>query len=240
MPQAILKVTELHMPLSRSAKRTVQLVVFVSAWLLSLFGSAGRWDWTRGWIYAVLYGGGMTLIGVVIRRANPELLEARARIRRKDTKPFDKVFIAIYFPLTLVQPAVAGLDVVRFGWSEMPESTIYAGIPLLLVGMALIGWTMLVNRHAETTVRIQHDRGHTVVDRGPYRFVRHPMYVGANLMHVGTALVLGSWWALAVAGVILLLFIWRTAMEDRTLRRELPGYEDYAARTRFRLLPGVW
>jgi protein-S-isoprenylcysteine O-methyltransferase Ste14 len=104
----------------------------------------------------------------------------------------------------------------------------------------LIGWTLAVNRHAEATVRIQTDRGHTVVTSGPYQFVRHPMYTGAMVMYVATGLVLGSIWALALAGILVGLFLWRTVMEDRTLRRELDGYEEYAAQTRYRLVPGVW
>jgi protein-S-isoprenylcysteine O-methyltransferase Ste14 len=225
---------------ARTAKRLIQTLMFTAIWLAALFGSAGTFDWTRGWTYAALYVGGMGALGAIIRKTNPDLIEARAKIRRKDTKAFDKVFLAIFLPLTLVQPAVAGLDAVRFHWSSMPDEFLYVGTALLLPAMALIGWTMAVNRYAETTVRIQTDRGHTVVDRGPYRFVRHPMYVGAMVMYVATALILGSFWALAVAGVIVLLFIWRTAMEDLTLRRELAGYEEYAARTRYRLLPGVW
>ena len=224
----------------RPAKRVVQVVGFTAAWMGALFGSAGTLDWARGWIFTILYAGGMTAIGVVMKRRNPELMEARAKLRRKDTKGFDKIFLAIFLPLTYVQPVVAGLEVVRFHRSGMPEEFLYVGIVLLLPAMALIGWTMAVNRHAETTVRIQTDRGHTVVDSGPYRFVRHPMYLGSNVMYIASGLTLGSIWALAVAGVILLLFIWRTAMEDRTLRRELPGYEEYAARTRFRLVPGIW
>ena len=99
---------------------------------------------------------------------------------------------------------------------------------------------MVVNPYAESSVRIQTDRGQTVVTSGPYRFVRHPMYVGIILMSLANPLVWGSAWALAMSGVLILLFLWRTAKEDQTLRRELPGYDEYAAQTRYRLLPGVW
>jgi len=216
------------------------MVVFTAVWIAALFGSAGHWDWTRGWIFVAIYIVGMAFIGIAIKRKQPGLLEERSKWRRKDTKPFDKVFLAVFVPLSTIQPAIAGLDAERFHWWPLPSWLFYPGIAILPPGFALIGWAMAVNRHAETSVRIQSDRGHTVVDSGPYRFVRHPMYVGAMLMYVATPLILGSGWAMAVTLVIILLFVWRTALEDRTLRRELPGYEDFAARTRYRLLPGVW
>jgi protein-S-isoprenylcysteine O-methyltransferase Ste14 len=212
----------------------------MSLWLAAVFGSAGRLDWTRGWICAVTYIVCMVAAGVLVRRRNPGLLEARAQLRRQDTKPFDRVFLSLYLPLTLIQPTVAGLDAVRFSWSALPFATVYAGLALFVVAMTLITWVMVVNPHAESTVRIQKDREHRPVTSGPYRFVRHPMYVGAMLMYPATALIFGSVWALAVSGLIAILFIWRTALEDRTLRRELPGYEEFAAVTRYRLIPGVW
>src|SRR3954453_10940580 len=99
---------------------------------------------------------------------------------------------------------------------------------------------MALNPYAETTVRIQSDRGHTVISSGPYRLVRHPMYVGSSLMYPGTALMLASKWALLLSAVMAVLLLVRTALEDRTLRRELAGYEQYAVTTRYRLIPGVW
>jgi protein-S-isoprenylcysteine O-methyltransferase Ste14 len=122
----------------------------------------------------------------------------------------------------------------------MPAAAVYPGLALLAAGIAIVTWGMTVNRFAETSVRIQNDRGHTVITSGPYRLVRHPMYVGAILLYAATPLILGSLWAAALSAVIMILFLIRTALEDRTLRRELPGYADYAAHTRYRLLPGVW
>jgi protein-S-isoprenylcysteine O-methyltransferase Ste14 len=164
----------------------------------------------------------------------------RAKWRRKDTKGFDKFFLAAMLPLATVHPFISGMDVVRFRWSSLGFAWVYPGVIVFALAIFLMGWAVAVNRHAETTVRIQTDRAHTVVTWGPYRFVRHPMYVGAILMHVGTPLVWGSLAASWISGAIILLFVWRTALEDRTLQRELPGYGEYAARTRFRLVPGLW
>jgi protein-S-isoprenylcysteine O-methyltransferase Ste14 len=221
-------------------KRVVQVVVYTAAWLALFFGAAGRLDWMRGWIFVALYVVGMGLTGFVVKRVNPDLMEARMRWRRKDTKPFDKVFLAIFVPLSMIHPAIGALDVARFGWSDMAGRWMWVGIVLFIPAMALMAWSMVANRHAETSVRIQTDREHKVVTHGPYRFVRHPMYVGAIVMYFASALILGSEWALWAAGVILALLVWRTALEDRTLRRELPGYGEFAQQTRYRLLPGVW
>ncbi len=218
----------------------MQVFLTMGVWLSAVFVSAGRLDWVRGWICVTVYIVTMVAAGLLVRRANPGLLEARAKWRRKDTKSFDKIFLCIYLPLTIVQPAIAGLDAVRFRWSSMPFATVYAGIVLFLMAMSLVTLAMMVNPHAETTVRIQSDRNHKVVASAPYRFVRHPMYVGAILMYPATALIFGSLWALAVSGFMAILFVGRTALEDRMLRQELPGYAEYARVTRYRLVPWLW
>jgi protein-S-isoprenylcysteine O-methyltransferase Ste14 len=209
-------------------------------WIVVIFTSAGRLDWLRGWICVFAYVGSMTVAGLLVSRANPALFEARAKWRRKDTKPFDRIFLSIFLPLTFIQPALAGLDAVRFQWSSLPFATVYPGLVIFFGAMALLTWAMMVNPHAETTVRIQTDRGHMVVNVGPYRFVRHPMYLGAIFLYPATALIFGSRWALALSGLMSALFVWRTALEDRTLRQELPGYREFAASTRYRLVPGLW
>ena len=210
-------------------------------WFLgSLFGAAGRLNWIRGWIAVAMWVVGVSTIGLVVKHYNPRLLEARAKWRRKDTKPFDRIFLAIFLPLLVIQPPVAGLDAVRYRWSSVPFAFVYVGAILFALSVVVIAWALAVNPYAESTVRIQTDRGHTVVTSGPYRFVRHPMYAGFVPMYLAIPLVWGSVWALVLAVAIILLFIWRTAREDQTLRQELPGYEEYAARTRYRLLPGVW
>ena len=221
-------------------RRGLQMLAFTALWIATLFGAAGRLDWIRGWIYVAIYLGSMAILGIVVRRMNPAVIEARAKWLRKDTKAFDKVFLPVFILLTFIQLVVAGLDAVRFHWSSMPSGLLYPGVLLLLAGIALMGWVMTVNPHAETTVRIQTERGHRVITSGPYRFVRHPMYTGAILLYVATPLALGSLWALVVGAAIVLAFFWRTVLEDRTLHAELPGYEEYAARTRYRLIPGIW
>lgn len=233
---------EAHAPRAKlsSVKRLLQIMASFVWWIGTLFVGAGRLDWIRGWISVALWVTGMTAIGTIGNHYNPSVMDARAQWRRKDTKHFDKIFWAAYFPLVFIQPAVAGSDVVRFRWSSMPFAFVYVGAIAFVLALVLIGWVLCVNPFAEATVRIQTDRGQTVVTSGPYRLVRHPMYVGSFLMFLGTPLVWGSIWALLLGIVIVALMIWRTAREDQTLRQELSGYEEFTTRTRYRLLPGLW
>jgi protein-S-isoprenylcysteine O-methyltransferase Ste14 len=225
---------------SRFAKKLLPVLATFAWWIGSLFLAAGRLNWIRGWISVALFVGGMAAVAPIVQHYNPSVLKARAKWHRKDTKTFDKMFLAIYVPLISIQPIIGGLDAGRYRWTSMPFGFVYVGTILFAVAMVLITWVMVVNPFAESSVRIQTDRGQTVVTCGPYRFVRHPMYVGAILMYLSTAFIWGSVWALGLGAFIMVLLIWRTAREDRTLRQELSGYEQYAAITRYRLLPGLW
>jgi protein-S-isoprenylcysteine O-methyltransferase Ste14 len=227
------------MTLSRRIKTFFQASTIVAWWLICLFGSAGQLTWIRGWICTVLYLGGLYASRAVLKKLNPGLLEQREKAIRKDTKPFDKIFLRLFLPLTIVQPVIAGLDA-RLNWVSMPFWTVYPGIVQFIASATLITWVLVKNPHAESSVRIQNDRAHTVVASGPYRFVRHPMYVGLIQLHQAMAMILGSVWTMALAGLITILFLWRTALEDQTLRQELPGYEEYTTVTRYRLMPGIW
>lgn len=208
-------------------------------WLISLFGGSGDLTWRRGWLCSFLYLGALITCRTIVNRRNPGLLEQRETAIRPDTKPFDKIFLRAFLSLTILQPLIAGLDR-RFNGALMPLRTVYPGISLFTIAAVLITWVLITNPHAESSVRIQNDRGHNVIASGPYRFVRHPMYVGLILLHASIALILGSMWNLGLAALITTLFLWRTAMEDQTLRRELPGYEQYTATTRYRIVPGIW
>ena len=223
-----------------SARRVLQVAVSQGLWIAALFAGAGRLDWARGWFCVALYVVGMGGVGLVVRHYNAPLMQARANWQHRDTKTFDKFFLPSFLLLVYIQPAVAGMDAIRFRWSSLPSGLFYLGVVLFAVALAMVTWSMAVNAYAETSVRIQTDRGHKVVTSGPYRIVRHPFYAGAMLLYPGTALVLGSRYALVLGCLMAALFVVRTALEDQTLCRELPGYQEYATRTRYRLLPGVW
>jgi protein-S-isoprenylcysteine O-methyltransferase Ste14 len=220
-------------------KRIVQLVAFMLIWGVLCFASAGTLNWPRAWIYLALLAGGFTVGAVVVFKTNPQVIAERGKLHA-DAKFFDKIIIAIYTLLLFTMPVIAGFDAVRFRWSSMPFASVYVGAVWYVVSLIPPLWAMAVNPYLETAVRIQQDRGQRVFTSGPYRFVRHPMYAGVILNQFAAPQVLGSRWAYAPAFAIVVLFIVRTAFEDRTLLNELPGYKEFAGHTRYRLLPGVW
>ena len=218
----------------------VELVVVTCLWAALLFISAGRIDWLRAWIYLALSTTTLAVSGVIAACINPGVIAARAKKKREGVKRFDRIFSAMYSTLLLATPVIAGLDAVRFGWSSMPFATVYVGVALYLVGSVPITAALATNPFAERQVRIQSDRDHRVISTGPYRYVRHPLYTGAVVLMFAIPLILGSVWALVIAVLSAAAFVWRTAMEDSTLRAELAGYEEYCSRTRYRLIPGLW
>lgn len=229
-----------HLNWSGVLVRSARAVVGSAAYAALPFIGAWRFDWPRGWIYAAVFVAVSVLGSVVVQLSNPRVLEARAQGLRKDTKPFDRQFYGLFVPLIVAYPLLAGVDGGRLLWAPLPEWTIAVGLVLFL-GQSIVGtWALIVNVHAEGAVRIQEDRDHVVVRKGPYRVVRHPMYAGIILGLPAAALVLGSGWAFVPVALIVGLFIWRTVREDETLTQELPGYTDYARETKYRLVPGIW
>jgi protein-S-isoprenylcysteine O-methyltransferase Ste14 len=151
------------------------------------------------------------------------------------------VILRIYVLLLFAVVVVAGLDVVRYHWTAaLPFATVYVGVLLNVLTTVPVLWALMVNPFAEAAVRIQKERQHVAITKGPYGFVRHPMYTGLILGSASPPLILGSAWALVPAALTMVLFLVRTALEDRTLRAELPGYAEYAQQTRYRLVPGIW
>ncbi len=223
----------------------LRLVIFVLLLVpAALFIPAGRLDWGMGWVFVSLYIFTLVVSRVIVMRQDPGLAVERARSIERDregVKDWDRVLsplVALLGPLFIW--IVAGLDE-RFGWSPpiSPWLPIVA-IIVALSGSVLATWAMLSNTFFSGTVRIQEERGHTVASGGPYRYVRHPGYVAGILFDVATPLILGSLWALIPTALTVCAFVVRTALEDKTLREELDGYKEYAQRTRYRLLPGVW
>jgi len=205
---------------------------------IAMFLPAGGMDWWQAWAFLGIYFGAIAFNGLVILREDPELIAERAATKQ-DTKGWDRAVTGVGTMLLLLLLVSAGLDV-RFGWSSVPLAISVAGLLLMVAGNALVSWAMAANRFFARVVRIQEDRGQEVCSSGPYRFVRHPGYVGMVVYSLAMPLGLGSWWAGIPALLVVAATVVRTALEDRTLRAELSGYTDYAARVRYRLVPGVW
>lgn len=221
-------------------KRLVQMLLYSALLGAVLFASAGRLNWPRGWIYFGIYVAGISLSSLLLIRKNPEVIAARSKMVHSDAKSYDQLYLRLSIPLGFLTLIVAALDAVRFGWTSLPPAALYPGIVLNVAAIVPTLAAMLANPFLETMVRIQEDRGHRVISSGPYRFVRHPMYVGMVLHYLSVPLLLGSRWSSLPAAACIALLVWRTAREDRTLRDELPGYEEFTRHTRFRLLPGIW
>lgn len=207
--------------------------------LAILLISAGRMTWINAWVYIGVFVVIQIVFMVVLYKINPQVLNERGKVFRKNTKTFDKIFYAVGIPFGLGMFFVAGLDA-RYEWSVMPFGVTLLGfvvfIPAIIFGL----WAMAVNSYFSVTVRIQEEREHQVCTSGPYKIVRHPGYVSFIFGVAGIPLILGSWWALAPGSIFLVLVVIRTALEDRTLQKELPGYKEYAQMTRYRLVPLVW
>jgi protein-S-isoprenylcysteine O-methyltransferase Ste14 len=209
---------------------------------LLFFAAAGRFDLPRAWLFVALTFVWMAANTGLLAVTNPDLLNQRGMWKEKrDAKSWDRKLL-ILFGLTgfYLPPTVMGLDVGRYGWSNLGLWATVLGTAAASFGWVVITWAMVVNPHFEVTVRIQTDRDHKVISRGPYAIVRHPGYLGASLWALGSPLVVGSLYGLIPAVLTILILLFRTHREDRTLQAELPGYADYAKRVRFRLVPGVW
>ena len=206
---------------------------------LFLFLPAGTWAWEEGWLFLGVFGAASTIASLYLRRVNPDILAARIN-RHQGTEPWDKILVGFLIVMWLATFPVAALDDERFHWFPVPWWVCVLGYALLLVGMGILTWAEAVNKFFEPTVRIQADRGQTVIDTGPYAIVRHPGYVGGMLFFIGTPLSLGSLWALIPVVLASLDLILRTKWEDETLQAKLPGYQEYTERVRYRLIPGAW
>jgi protein-S-isoprenylcysteine O-methyltransferase Ste14 len=219
----------------------VQAALGTVGYALILFLSAGRWDWLRGWVLLGVLVAVMAAPPLLLLPICPELLAERQRgFWVAGAKGWDKWITTAAGGLMFAPWIVAGLDV-RFGWTgPLPLGVHLGGLGLVLLGYGLFLWAMAANAFFAEAARIQAERGHTPATGGPYRYVRHPGYLGTIVAALGTPLLLGSPWALIPAGLFAALWVLRTALEDRMLRQELPGYADYAQQAHFRLVPGVW
>ena len=222
-------------------RRAVQLGIQFLLLAAILFLSSGRLDWWFAWVYLGIFVIGVGVNAFVLLRTNPELIAERAQQATSETKKWDKILATIWGLLSaVVSLLVAGLNV-RFGWPpQIPLAVQLVALLFHMLGSAVASWALVSNAFFSTTVHIQTERGHAVASSGPYRIVRHPGYAGWILSGLATPLMLGSLWALVPAALAQGALVLRTALEDRTLLEELPGYRDYARRVRYRLVPGIW
>ena len=220
-------------------KRITQVVVTTLIQGGAMFLAAGQLNWTWGWAYIGVYLAGILLNALILFRANPAVIAERADTA--GSKGWDLLWGGLAFGMIgLGMPVVGGLDF-RLAWSGEISLVLHLiGVALFFLGGVLFAWAMAVNAKFATVVRIGEEGTHPVAMDGPYRIVRHPGYLGACFQSLGLPLLFGSWWAFIAGGLAVLFVVIRTALEDRTLQEELPGYDKLVAQTRYRLIPGVW
>jgi len=216
-----------------------RFLIFFGILGMILFGSAGRIDWLPAWFLIVLYAIYLILVYLWSLRNAPELMRERGHIA-SNVKTWDKVINIVYTILLVLLLIISGLDAGRYHWSSTSIWLQMLGIIGMGASGLVIWWVIATNAFASRWARIQDDRGQVVISKGPYRFVRHPMYSAIIVLCLCIPIELGSWWGLIPGGCVGVLYMLRTKLEDDMLQDELQDYREYAQKVRYRLLPGVW
>jgi protein-S-isoprenylcysteine O-methyltransferase Ste14 len=222
------------------AKLILQTLLYVAGMGALLFIAAGTLHWPAAWVFLAAMAGLGLGSGVWLAKTDPALLAERMRPMMQDGQPAaDKKFMLVFGVAALAWFIAIGLDQ-RFHASDVPTALQALGLVMLAASTGYIMWVMHANSFAAPVVKVQAERGHRVIDSGPYAHVRHPMYSGTVLFFFGAPLLLGSWWGVVMAPLFVMLFAIRAGIEERALLAGLPGYADYTARVRYRLVPGIW
>jgi len=221
-------------------KLLVQNTAFLIAMAALLFASAGTLHWPGAWAFLIVSAIIGPASGLWLAKADPALLAERMRFTAREGQPSsDKWFMLVFVVVAFLWFVAMGLDR-RYSGGDAGVVLIGLGLAMYVLSTVLIMWVFRTNSFAAPVVKVQAERHHEVISTGPYALVRHPMYASVMLFFVGVPLTLGSWWGLAFVPLFFVMFAFRTGIEERTLRAGLAGYADYAARVRYRLIPGVW
>jgi protein-S-isoprenylcysteine O-methyltransferase Ste14 len=219
----------------------IRIILTAVGFGLVLFLPAGTLAWPAAWVYLVLLFAFTIGISIWLASFNPELLEERmSGVGKPGQKTWDKVFLALLLPVFFGWYVLLALDAVRFHWSRMPQWLQLIGAGILLAAFYIFYLAFRANTYLSPAVRIQSDRGQTVVSTGPYAHVRHPLYAGFILFTVGTALMLASVYGVVGALVLNALIAWRASREEQVLQQELAGYSEYMTRVKYRFIPYIW
>ena len=209
---------------------------------IMLFVLAGDWRWTEGWLFSILFCSLSFATLVYLYVNDPALLNERfGPPVQKGQKSWDKILLSAFFLGFLVWFAIMPLDAKRFRWSpEFPLWIKVVGTLLFILAFIILFGALKENTFAAPVVKMQKERGQTVISTGLYGIVRHPMYTGGTLLFIGGSLLLGSLYGLAVGLLLTIILAVRSIGEETMLRQELDGYSEYMKRVKWRLIPFVF
>ena len=221
-------------------QQVLETIGFFVVFGLALFLPAGTLAWRAGWIFLLLFFGFYLLVTMWLYTHNPGLMQERLRLGASDQKGWDKILFPLMEIFFIVWLIFISLDAVRFHWSLVPFWIQAIGTLVLLCSFYFLFLIFRENSYLSPVVRVQEERGHTVVSSGLYHYVRHPMYTAILVFIVGTSLLLGSWYGLIFVIICMAILARRAVLEERTLRAELPGYSSYMAQVKYRFIPYIW
>ncbi len=205
---------------------------------IALFLPAWTLDYWQAWVFIIVFMVSVSAIGVYLSIKDPELLERRKKIGpAAEQSTGQKIFISIALVGDFAILVFSAFDH-RFGWSQVPAYVSLAGDVLVALGLFIDLLTFKENSYGGSN--IQTVEGQRVISTGPYALVRHPMYFGVLVLLVGVPPALGSWWGLALVALLTPALGWRILDEEKTLKKDLPGYADYMQKVRYRLVPYLW
>jgi protein-S-isoprenylcysteine O-methyltransferase Ste14 len=216
----------------------VGFLELVGVMALCLFLSAGTLGYWQGWVFLSLFSGMALVITVYLAVKDPALLERRVNAgptaEKEKTQRIIQSIASVAFLAILIVPSLDH----RFGWSRAPGWVVVMGDFLVVLGYLIIFWVFRENTFTAATIDVAPEQ--RVISTGPYATVRHPMYAGGLVLLLGIPLSLGSWWGMASFVPIAAAIVWRLLDEEKVLRERLAGYDEYCAKTRYHLLPGIW
>jgi protein-S-isoprenylcysteine O-methyltransferase Ste14 len=207
---------------------------------LTLFLPAGTLNWPAGWIFLILLHVVSLLSIALLIKHDPALLEERLSFSKPNQKSWDRILLPLFYLYYFVWLIVIALDVMRFHWSQVPLFVQIIGGIVLVASFPIMYLTFRENTFLSPMIRVQEERGQTVISTGPYHYVRHPLYSSGLLMFLGTTLLLGSWYGLLLGIIFVVAIVARALMEERMLVQELPGYDVYMTQVKYRLIPAIW
>jgi protein-S-isoprenylcysteine O-methyltransferase Ste14 len=222
-------------------KQFILTSIFLIVQIILFYFSANQTISQRAWYYFIAAFFHYLFSTIVQYKLNPQLVIQRLKRKREGSKTYDEILVrASNLTIIIVIPIIAGLDIGRYNWSILDVNYVWIGLMFTVLSTILLNYAMISNKYFEPTVRIQKERGHSVITSGPYSLIRHPGYLSGILFATSIPLLIGSLFSFVGVGVYIILMIIRTWLEDKTLQEELEGYKEYTKQVRFRLIPGIW